>query len=324
MALSGSVDFAITRDSLIETSLKHIGALGDGESPSATQVSECAVLLNMLVKHLQADDIQLYITKYGYIFPVSSVSSTLLGAEGGNAATSYLHTTASAASSSGGSTVAVTTVTGISTTNVIGIELSDGTMQWTTVNGAPAGSVVTLTATLTGNVSSGADIYVYATTAKLTRPANILEAFRRTSADSSDTPLTMFSADEYNNLSTKTETGVVTQWFYDKPLGLSTSGYPGNGEFFFWPRFQNGDNVIVVRYTKIFDDLDSASNNVEFPQVWFLPLMVGLAWLLAPKHGVPLKERQLLMQEYIFLKKNASDYDQETNSMFLSPDRGDR
>lgn len=322
MALSGSNDFAVTRDDLIKTSLQHIGAIGDGETPNATQLSECSILLNMLIKHLQADDIQLWITKYGYVFPVSSTSSVLLGAEGGNAASSYVHTTTSAAAIAGASTITVTTVTGIATTNIIGIELSDGTMQWTTVNGAPVGSVVTLSAVLTGAVASGADIYAYATTAKLTRPARILEVFRRASADTTDTPVMMLSAAEYNNLSDKTATGEVLQFFYDQPLGLSTTGYPGNGEFFFWPRFQNGDSVLVLRYTKIFDDMDAGSNNVEFPQVWFLPLMVGLAWLLAPKHGIPLKERQMLMQEYMFLKSAASSYDQESGSMFLQPDMG--
>ena len=321
MALSASMDFALSRDNLITMSLQHIGALGDGETPSATQLTECSLLLNTLIKAWQTDSMQLWMTSYGYIFPISNVAKCSLGAEGGHAASTYLHTTTSVASASGGSTVTVVTVTGISTTNVIGIELSDGSMQWTTVNGAPAGSVVTLAATLSGAVSAGADVYVYATTAKLTRPHQIVEAFRRTSSDNTDTPLRVVSMQEYNSLGSKFEEGVVNLVAYDKVLGYSTTGYPGNGDLYFWPIFPNGDNVIVIRYVKIYDDLDAAANNPEFPQQWFLPLMLGLAWLLGPKHGLTLKERLMLLQEATMFRDMALDADVEDAPIKFMPSR---
>lgn len=320
MALSNSQNFGVTRDDLIKAGMQHIGALEDGGTPTATQLSEGALLLNMLIKHLQADEIQLWIRKSGYIFPVSDVSKVLLGAEGGNAASAYTYTTTSAAAIAGASTITVTSISGISTTDVIGIELSDSSMQWTTVNGAPSGSTITLTAVLTGAVSSGANIYSYTTANKLTCPAEVEEAFRRRSSDNTDVPMIAISDQEYNQLASKTEEGIPVQWFYDQTLGLSSSGYPGNGDFYFWPRFQDGDHVIVIRFNKFLDDLDGATDNVEFPQLWFLPLMVGLAWLLAPKHGIPLKERQMLIQEFIFLKQAAKDADQETGSLFLTLD----
>jgi len=320
MALSGSIDFAVTRDDLIKAALQHIGAIGDGDTPSSTQLSEAGLLLNMLIKNWAKDGMQLWMRYYGFIFPVSGTSSVALGAEGGKAATSYLWTTTSAASAAAATTITVTTVTGIATTNIIGVELSDGTMQWTTVNGAPAGSVVTLTAALTGAVASGADVYVYATTAKLTRPVDIVESFLRHSADDIDTPLDRLSMNEYNQLPNKTETMGIVQWCYDKVLNFSTSGYPGNGDYYFWGRFQNGDDVIVIKYIKEFDDLDSATQNPEFPQQWFLPLMLGLAWLLSPKHGIPLNERKTLLQEAEMFKKATLDDDQERESIFLQPD----
>lgn len=320
MALSGSNDFSVTRDDLIKTSLQHIGAIGDGDTPSATQLSEAGLLLNMLIKNWTKDGMQLWMRYYGYIFPVSGVSKVALGAEGGNAATSYLWTTTSIASAAAATTITVTTVTGIATTNIIGIELSTGDMQWTTVNGAPAGNVVTLGAALTGAVSAGADIYIYAVTAKLTRPVDIVEAFLRNSANNEDTPLDRISMQEYNNLPAKTEEGSLVQWVYDKVLNFSTSGYPGNGDFYFWTRFQNGDSVIVIKYIKEFDDLDSANQNPEFPQQWFLPLMLGLAWLLSPKHGIPLAERKLLMQEAELYKQTTIYDDEERESVMFKPD----
>jgi hypothetical protein len=44
-------------------------------------------------------------------------------------------------------------VTGVATTYNIGVQLDDGTFQWTTVNGAPSGSTVTLTAVLTDSAA---------------------------------------------------------------------------------------------------------------------------------------------------------------------------
>lgn len=319
MALSASVNFSLSRDNLITMALQHIGALGDGETPSTTQLTECSLLLNTLIKSWMPDRDQLWMTYYGYILPVSGVTKTSIGTEGGHAVSSYVHTTTSAASSSGGSTVTLTSVTGVATTYNIGVEQSNGTMQWTTVNGAPAGSVVTLTAVLTGNVASGADVYIYQTANKLTRPFQIADAFRRTASVLNDTPLNIISMQEYNNLSDKTETGIVNQIAYDKVLGFSSSGYPGNGDLYYWPIFQNGDNLIVIKYVKIYDDFDSAGDNPEFPQHWFLPIMLGLAWLLGPKNGITLKERQMLLQEATMMKQMALGGDVEDVSTYFQP-----
>lgn len=322
MSLSASVNFSLSRDNLIKMAMQHVGAIGEGATPDSTQLTEGALLLNTLIKFWQVDDIQIWLTNYGYILPVSGTNKVALGAEGGHAVSSYVRTTTSAASSSGGSTVTLTSVTGVANAYNIGIEQTDGTMQWTTVNGAPIGQVVTLTATLTGNVASGADVYVYPASAKLTRPYNITDAYLRHSSDNIDTNLVPISMQELDLLPNKFEEGTPNQWAYDRVLGFSTSGYPGNGNFYFWPTFENGDNVIVIRYTKIFDDLDAAGDNPEFPSHWFLPLMLGLAWLLGSKNGLPLKERQMLIQEATMMKEMALDADMENASIKFQPNRG--
>jgi hypothetical protein len=192
-------------------------------------------------------------------------------------------------------------------------------MHWTTINGAPAGSVITLTAVLTGNVNSGANIYAYSSANKLTRPVDILEAFNRSATDLVDVPLDQITNSEYNNLPTKNEEGVPVQWHYDKVLGLSTSLYPGNGDFYLWPWWSDGSQLVVIKYIKEYDDLDAASNNPEFPQNWFLPIMLGLAWILSPKHGIPLQERKMLFDEAQFFRKEALDADVEIGSIFIQP-----
>ena len=318
MALSGSVDFAVTRDDLIQQALQYIGALEEGATPDSTQLSESATLLNILIKHWEADDIHLWVREFGYIFPISDISKTSLGAEGGHAAASYVYTTTSAASISGASTLTVTSITDMLNGDNIGFQLDTGKMQWTTINGTPSGSTVTLTATTISAVDSGAAVYVYTT--KIGRPVTILDLWRRLSSDVTDTPMVRLSEQEYNDLPSKEIESTPIQWYHDTTLGFGASGYPGNSDLYFWPRFENGLFVLMYRYTKPFDDLDAASNNVEFPQMWFLPLMLGLAWLLAGKHGIPIKERTLLFQEMTVAKLAALGFDQEKGSLFIQPE----
>lgn len=318
MALSGSVDFAVTRDDLVTMALQNVGALEEGVAPSATQLSESSLLINMLLKSWEEDDIQLWVRKYGYILPTSDVSKTSLGAEGGNATASYVYTTTSAASALGASTLTVTAITGMTDGDYIGFQLTSGDIQWTTINGVPAGSTVTLTAVTTEIVASGAAVYTYTT--KIGRPITILDVWRRLSSNNTDTPMTRMSEQEYNDLPNKESESTPTQWYHDDTLGYSTTGYPGNSDLYHWPRFKDGLTVLMYRYTKPFDDLDAATNNVEFPQRWFLPIYLGLSWLLAGKHGVPLKERAVLFQEMTTMKLGASAFDQEKGSLFIQPE----
>lgn len=69
--------------------------------------------------------------------------------------TARVDTTLSAGAASSAGSVTVTSATGIASGDVIGVLLDTGLTHWTTVNGAPAGNVVTLTAVLPGAAASG-------------------------------------------------------------------------------------------------------------------------------------------------------------------------
>jgi len=63
MPTSGSTNFSINRDQLIAGALRIAGAIAQGETPSATLVTETAEALNMLVKSMQADGMPLWALK---------------------------------------------------------------------------------------------------------------------------------------------------------------------------------------------------------------------------------------------------------------------
>jgi len=65
MTTSGSASYNITRDQLITGSLRMIGAVAQGETPTTDQISEAAEALNILVKAWEADGMpQWGITEY--------------------------------------------------------------------------------------------------------------------------------------------------------------------------------------------------------------------------------------------------------------------
>lgn len=320
MALSGSQNWSIDRDTLIKTAMQNMGAIGIGETPTSTEYTEGATLLNMLVKHLQADDIQLWIRKYGYILPRTGTNVIALGGESTRVVSSYVYTTTSAATSSGASSLTVTSATGVSAADIMGVELDDGTIQWGAVD-APSGSTITLTSgTFTDDIASGNSVYFYTPANVITeRPMTMLEVFRRLASDDTDTPMRRMTEQEYNNLSDKTSATSPVQWWYDETLNFGASGLPGSGNLYIWPRWSDLREILVYRYVKPFDDLDASTDDFEFPQMWFLPLMLGMSWLFANKYGLPIKERTDYFNQFQITKKAVVDFDQEDGSLFLMP-----
>jgi hypothetical protein len=65
MSTSGVSTYNITRDGLIAGALRLIGAVAQGETPTATQVTEAAEALNLMVKAWEADGMPLWgLTEY--------------------------------------------------------------------------------------------------------------------------------------------------------------------------------------------------------------------------------------------------------------------
>ncbi len=79
MATSGSTNFSTNRDSLIAGALRLCGAIAQGDTPSATLVTESAEALNMLIKALQADGMPLWAIKQYSVPLTASTASYRIG-----------------------------------------------------------------------------------------------------------------------------------------------------------------------------------------------------------------------------------------------------
>lgn len=310
MTSSASYDYSIDRDGLINLAHQHIGAIGEGETCSTAQITEASKLLNMLCKLRASDGMPLWALKRGIILPFTDASSILTNS---HVVTSYNHTTTSAAAVLGASTIVITATTGFANGYTIGVELSDGTMQWTTINGALSGSTVTLTATLTAAVSSGADVYVYQTTNRIQRPLRLLEANILRSDASNSYSIEQIARGTYYTLGNRTVEGMPNQFYYDPAMD--------NGEIFVYPRFSNGDAVIEFTYHRPFQDFDTSTDTPDFPQEFYLCLMVGLAALLGPKFGVSIEERAALMKEAEYYLTEALETVVPEGSMLIQAEK---
>ena len=310
MATSGSNDFSVSRDNLLTDALIECGALGPEDTASSSQTTHAARRLNTLVKALGADGPALWARKTGYIMPQTGVNNIDLGPSGDHATLSYVQTTLSSDAASGASTIVVTAVTGIATTYYIGVELNDSTMQWTTVNGAPSGTTVTLTAVLTGAASSGNYVYCYQT--KIQRPLRIIDAYVHNEVDDSDIPLDVATKNEYDMQGDKTATGTPNMIVYDPQLT--------DGTAYIHPRFENGRKSITIIFQRPFEDFDASSDTPDFPQEWYDALVLQLAVRLMGPYGLPTQDRIELRSRAKEALDLAQSNEPEEGSMYIQPD----
>lgn len=79
MATSNSTDWSLNRDQLITTSLRKLGVLPSGGTPSASQISEATDSLQALIKAYQADGMPLWKISSQAFTVVSGTSSYTVG-----------------------------------------------------------------------------------------------------------------------------------------------------------------------------------------------------------------------------------------------------
>jgi len=327
--VSGSVDFKITRDTLSTAALRLLGAIDpeNSTSPTATQLSNAAEALNLLIKQWEYIGLELWERKYAALFPQYGQQSYVLGspAAGGDHAclssplgTGFVKTTLSSAMAAGATSATLTAISTtatagtaaitIATTWYIGIQQDSGTIFWTTVNGALSGNTATLTSGITTAASAGQTVYAYAT--KLMRPLRVLDGFFRQSGGN-DVPCLVIPRENYNRFGIKSSSGTSIQVYYD-PGSIS-------GTLYVYPTSSLTNGVLYLEITKPIDDMDSSTDDFDFPQEWLNALKFNLALMMAPEYEV--SEAKYKQIQFLAMKsfEEVKAYDQEFASMYIQP-----
>ena len=307
MSTSGSTDFIVNRDDIITEALEQMGVLAEGQSPNSDQLTSMSRTLNMMVKSWQADGLNLFALQKLYLYLEKDKKEYSLGSSTTDHISSeYNRTTTSVAANITDSTIEVSSITNMVSGDYIGIKLDDGTMQWTTINGSPSGSTVTLTDSLTDDVPSNATVFFY--TSKSNRPMKIKNAVISNSIDDNDTPIWIMSRQEYIELPNKSTSGQVNQIYYDPQIGLGTLRV--------WPVTDTVDKYLTLWVQRTLEDFDSATDDADYPQEWYLPLALNLAALSCSKYGVPRTERDYIARLAIGYKMLADSFDIEDGFQF--------
>lgn len=307
MATSGSSNFNLARDQIITIAFQHINVYNEGDTIAAADMTFASNLLNMMMKSWQTGQPRLWTKTEAKLFLQLGQTEYELSSTGDNATSNYVNTTLSADEASGQTIISLTSSTGMTVADNIGIILDDGTVQWTTISSIPDSTSVVIAAALTDDATSGNIVYSYTT--KIDRPLQVFSCRRNSSADQ-DTPMFMYSYDEYFNLPNKTSTGTPTSATYNPQLN--------NGILYIWPSPISTTDTINITFARPIQDMDIATNNPDFPQEWLEVLAMQLAVKLSYRYG---KRREVaeLKNDADILLDQLSNWDNELASIYFQP-----
>jgi hypothetical protein len=308
MATSGLYSYNLTRNQLVTDSLIDTGIIGIGQVPDSDTMSFAVRTLNGMIKAWQADGLQLWKIVDATLVLEKGATIYLLGPTGDHWTTSLTTTTLSANAASGAGTISVTDVTGIASTYYIGIELDSGSMHWTTVNGTPSGTTVTLTAILTGVASSGNQVYVYS--AKAQRPLLLYNPIVRDKSGN-ERPVTFISRQDYYNMGNKTTQGTPTLFEFEPVLI--------NSRIKSYVSSSNGTDMLLVSAQYPIQYMANANDDFDFPEEWYIALRFNLDVLLTPSNRMTMVEYQKLKDIAITEKERVMGWDKENTSMYIQP-----
>lgn len=316
MATSGDYTFTFSRDHAIRIAMMNIGKLDEIESPSPQDITDCTLVLNMIVKQMMDQTeyktgLGVYKRKWGYLFLSNSTGKYTVGPGSTTGWTnSFVRPLTTAASASGTNTITVDSATGIAATYYIGIELSSGALYWTTV-ASVASLVITLDDNLSGAVNSGAQVYCFQTIAQ--QPLYIETAVLRDS-DDEDIPLNILkTVQDYANLPSKTDTQNIsdpTAIYYEYQL-TNSNLYTDCGAS------NDVTKYLVLSYTEPVQVMSNAADDFEFPMEFFMPITWALSKQIAPMYSMPWT--QTMESNYVTAMMLAKKKDAETTTEFFQP-----
>ena len=316
MATSGSVDFSITRDNIITEALQLIGVIGEGETPSTNQKSDCSRSLNMMTKFWMADGMNLFVNQEIVLFPIKGQRQYTFGGSSVDRMTKeseVITTKLNGSHSSSATALTVDSTTGMAVGDVIGVVTDSSGIHFSTITVVGSSTTLTIADALDDGCSDNDRVYTY-TTAFTQKILNVNNAWVRSTEDT-DIPINVISRQEYVDLSKKTESGRINQLYFDPQVTTANMNV--------WPVPDDShtNERIHLYVTRAYEDFDGVTNESEpdFPQEWYLPLCWGLAVIIAPKYGVTAHKYQELLAVSSSLKQQCDDWSTEKESLFLLP-----
>lgn len=289
---------------LIRDALLDCGGLGQHETAAGQSLTDALRKLTLLVKSWQSKGYQLWKRAEVTVFLNPGQASYLLGPSGDHWAAEYEVTTLNGDHLAGVTTLTLNDAIG-HPGDQIGIELADGTRQWTTIQ--TAAPTLKLDDALTGAASDRATVYAY--TDRPPRPLKVIRA-RRGAYNGDEIPIDIRALDEYADQVNKLTPGT--------PIFVAYQPTLVDGTLYVWQP-STVRNVLRLSVGLPFDDI-AATDELDFPDEWLLAVSKNLANQLEPSFRILNGQRRIeLKQDAMRLLNEALMGDNDGGSIMFQP-----
>lgn len=302
MSFSNSTNFTLKRDELIEQSYSIIGVGVEGEPLDQSDIDDAAIKLNLMLKAWISYGIKLWKRQLKNITLISGQSVYTFGQKAAGASTA---------------------TTALKLVDTAAVFVSDEIAVGDTVKNITAGTSTTVSAIdseitlslVTDIFSAGQSYEITTADVSVARPLDVIECQRK-DASGNTVEINRISRNEYENLPNKTSIGVPVNYHYDPTLN--------NGTLYVW--LTPGASEAAAYTLDIVlhiptNDMDNSTDDFDFPQEWLEPIMLGLAYRMAPAHGLPQSERKQLKTDLDDALELALGNDIESGSIYFQPER---
>jgi len=317
MTVGTTSDFNLGQNEIITEVLRELRVIGMAQTASGQQITACSTRLNLMLRAWQADGLHVWTQQTGVLFQIENQAKYSTDTDRLCNIDDLVITSILADEALGQTILSITDTTGMVAGDEIGILLDDQTMQWTTIVTVDSPTQVTVTDALTDDAAAGNNVYAFTT--RLGRIVKIYDDTRvrnmtngNNNTQYNETPIFLFSRQEYNILSNKTNTGLTTQ-IYFQPLRDSSS-------FWLWPVPNNSQNFILFTYERNLLDFDTPLNFADAPVEWTRTFIMCLAADLCNIFGVPTDRAEQIIAKANSMRENLLGWDNDEYSIRIMPD----
>lgn len=297
--------YAKTAGDLIRDSLRAATISGIALPVDSTDFDQGFTALNDILLNLQTKKVHIW-SQTEALLPLNpNQQKYVFGTD--HVFSDYVYTTASAALI-GATTLNVVSTTGMTNGDHIGVELSDGTRQWTTLT-IVDGDTVTLGSALTAAVSDLASVYTYTTT--IDQPIRIESVRYADTYTANEIVASNTARDTYFNQSVKDAVSSTNMWYFSRQLDA--------GEFYIWPVADSCARILRFTFLKPQYIPEDQSENILIPPEWYIALKFKLAADLALVYNVDANKQMMLEQKAAQYLQDAMDSDDDNTSFQFFP-----
>lgn len=323
MATSGSWNYSVTAENIIQFALEDLGVIEPGQTVPSTFQTMALQRLNLLVKQWQsntdfAPGLKVWTRQRVHLFLAKGQQTYTIGPAftDARATTLYGRTTIDAAEAASQTVISVTATSDTTTTpgttstatasDIIGVEVDDGTIHWSTVSSISAGDTITIGSGLSTTAAVGN--YVWWFTSRAQRLPLVESAVLR-DENYKDTELLIYrDAREY-------DIGVADKYADGTPTAILIEPLYLNTRITLNSQPTDVTDTIVLTALYPSEDYDSVSNDIAFPQEWYAPLEYELAFRMR-SFGRWTQELETLRKESLAMARSVNP---EVSNAYFQP-----